>query len=500
MSLQLSVPKTEGPRGPEREPDPTELRAALKALPADDPIEAARVLHQRLHAANRQRLRVTLRQEIAEIVRVHAEGVLPGIEAILTGSSVPLSAAARDAALVGDDLVAELAGSYKLLIVEQARRLFGLASSGRALLPVVRAMQYLARRLTLGYRAYASNPKAVWSELHELHHFAGRRALAGRSLPGETAKPLSIYRTALLVAFAEPLQLAQGDVDRVLRYLEQYADLARLSPPAQSRTGAGTFLVKPQRDVPGYALGKRHAPNPHPQDLVLDTQPLAEKLLAQLARLAAGEPFEEAVLPAPGDEQAFRDLVGRLAKHWGSVPSRRFTRLRTHARVEVSIGVRGIHDYLEHASGAAAAGEWLVTNESPRGFALLHVGGPVQPIRVGEVVGLRPQGAEACHVCVVRWVLSDNPEHVELGLEEIAPSARPGSVRGARGDRSEQPVLLLPEVPSLSQAPALIAPLAALEITSELNLGELQSRLRIKATRLIERTVSAKVVQFSAVA
>jgi len=97
-------------------------------------------------------------------------------------------------------------------------------------------------------------------------------------------------------------------------------------------------------------------------------------------------------------------------------------------------------------------------------------------------------------------VLSDNPEHVELGLEEIAPSARPGSVRGARGDRSEQPVLLLPEVPSLSQAPALIAPLAALEITSELKLGELQSRLRIKATRLIERTVSAKVVQFSAVA
>jgi hypothetical protein len=500
MSLQLSVPKAQGPGGPEREPNPAELRAALAALPPDDPMATARALQQRLYAANRQRLRVTLRQEIAEIVRSRAEQVLPDLEAVLTAASVPLSTAAREAALLGDELVAELAASYKLLIVEQARRLFGLASSGRALLPVVRAMQYLARRLTLGYRAYATNPKGVWSELHELHHFASRRALAHRALAGESATPLSIYRNALLVAFAEPLQLAQGDVDRVLRYVDRYADLARLAPPAQSRTGAGTFLVKPQRDVPGYALGKRHAPNPHPQDLVLDTQPLAEKLLAQLARLAASEPFDDTVVAAPGDEPAFRDLLGRLAKHWGSAPSRRFTRLRTHARVEVSIGVRGIHDYLEQTPGAAAAGEWLVTNESPRGFALLHVGGPVQPIRVGEVVGLRTQGAEACHVCVVRWALSDNPEHLELGLEEIAPSARPGSVRSARGDRSEQPVLLLPEVPSLNQAPAILAPLAALEITSELNLGELQSRLRIKATRLVERTGSAKVVQFSAVA
>jgi hypothetical protein len=396
--------------------------------------------------------------------------------------------------------VTELAASYKLLIVEQARRLFGLASSGRALLPVVRAMQWLSRRLTLGYRAYSTNAKTVWSELHELQHFAARRALVMRSLPGARATPLAIYRNALLVAFSEPLQLAPGDVDRVLRYLERYGDLSRLAPPSQSRLGTGAFLIKPQRDVPGYALGKRHAPNPHPHDLVLDTQPLSEKLLAQLARLNAGEAFAETVVPASDDEQAFRDLLARLAKHWGSAPSRRFTRLRTHARVEVSVGLRGIRDYLEHVPPATAAGEWLVTNESPHGFALLHVGGPVEPVRVGEVIGLRPRDGEECHVCLVRWALSDNPEHLEMGLEEIAPAARPGSVRSARGtDRSEQPVLLLTEVPALNQAPALLAPLATLEITSELNLGELQSRLRIKATRLIERTVSAKVVQFSAV-
>jgi hypothetical protein len=60
-------------------------------------------------------------------------------------------------------------------------------------------------------------------------------------------------------------------------------------------------------------------------------------------------------------------------------------------------------------------------------------------------------------------------------------------------------VLLLPEVPSLNQAPAILAPLFPLDTSCELNLGELQSRLRVRATRLLERTVSIQIVQFSAV-
>ena len=38
--------------------------------------------------------------------------------------------------------------------------------------------------------------------------------------------------------------------------------------------------------------------------------------------------------------------------------------------------------------------------------------------RVGEVIGLRTRDSQTCHICVVRWVLSDNLEHLELGLED----------------------------------------------------------------------------------
>ena len=143
----------------------------------------------------------------------------------------------------------------------------------------------------------------------------------------------------------------------------------------------------------------------------------------------------------------------------------------------------------------------MVTNESPRGFALTHTGGGTDPVCVGEVVGVRTADSSTCHICIVRWVLSDHAQHVELGLEELASSARAISIRrvtDAPGTNPE-PVLLLPELSWVSQAPAILAPLLALDTTCELNLGDLQSKLRVKATNLLERTASMQLLQFSAV-
>jgi hypothetical protein len=501
MPLHLSLPQTSPHDGDPYTRTPEEIAAWLPTLPRDRPADAARAVIEALVALNRTRVRITLRQEITELLRAAADDLIPHLGDALASATVPLSTSSRSAASLAEELLTELAYSYKLLLVEQSRRLFGFASSGRALLPVLRAMEVLARRLEVGYRTYATNPKGVWSELHELYQFGLRRGLAQRSLDGGTSTPLSVYRNALLLAYAEPLKLMQGDLDRVIRWIHRFGERASIGPSQQNRGAQGLFLVKAQRDVPGYALSKRHHPVPQPHDLVLNTLPLAELLLDQVSRLSAGEIAESLDLPDGGD--AFRDLMGRLIKHWGAVPNRRFTRLRTHARVEIRVGIRGIWDFLNNGAAArSSTGEWMVTNESPRGFALMHVSGPIDSIRVGEVIGLRTRESDTCHVCVVRWVLSDNPEHLELGLEELAPTARPVSIRRSPAGKLEgegEPVLLLPEVPSLNQAPAILAPLAVLDSTCELNLGELQSKLRVRATRLLERTVSVQVVQFSAV-
>ena len=501
MPLHLSLPQAPEGEPPRSELSPEQVPGWLASLPKDDPLGAGRMLLEQLVPFNRSRVRITLRQDVTEGVLGYVELLVPRLDAALASGTLPLSMSSRNAAALAEDLLTELAYSYKLLLVEQSRRLFGFASSGRALLPVVRAMQMLAERLKLGYRMYATNPKAVWLELHELYQFALRRGLAGRALEDGGETPLSVYRSALLVAFSEPLKLMQGDLDRVLGWLERFGHLANIGAAGQQKSGQGLFLIKSQRDVPGYALSKRHHPLPQGHDQLLNTLPLAEILLDQMARLSAGEAPESLGLTADAADPAFRDLMGRLVKHWGAVPNRRFTRLRTHARVEICVGIRGIWEFLNSRGAARATmGEWMVTNESPRGFALMHVKGSMESIRVGEVIGLRTRDSQTCHICVVRWVLSDNPEHLELGLEELAPTARAVSIRKTRGaSQDTEHVLLLPEVPSLNQAPAILAPLFPLDTTCELSLGDLQSKLRVRATRLLERTVSVQLVQFSAV-
>lgn len=501
MPLHLSLPQAPEGEPPRSELSPEQVPGWLASLPKDDPLGAGRMLLEQLVPLNRSRVRITLRQDVTEGVLGYVELLVPRLDAALASGTLPLSMSSRNAAALAEDLLTELAYSYKLLLVEQSRRLFGFASSGRALLPVVRAMQMLAERLKLGYRMYATNPKSVWLELHELYQFALRRGLAGRALEDGGETPLSVYRSALLVAFSEPLKLMQGDLDRVLGWLERFGHLATIGAAGQQKTGQGLFLIKSQRDVPGYALSKRHHPLPQGLDQLLNTLPVAEILLDQMARLSAGEAPESLGLTADAADPAFRDLMGRLVKHWGAVPNRRFTRLRTHARVEICVGIRGIWEFLNSRGAARATmGEWMVTNESPRGFALMHVKGSMESIRVGEVIGLRTRDSQTCHICVVRWVLSDNPEHLELGLEELAPTARAVSIRKTRGTSQDtEHVLLLPEVPSLNQAPAILAPLFPLDTTCELSLGDLQSKLRVRATRLLERTVSVQLVQFSAV-
>ena len=57
--------------------------------------------------------------------------------------------------------------------------------------------------------------------------------------------------------------------------------------------------------------------------------------------------------------------------------------------------------------------------------------------------------------------------------------------------------LLLPEVPNHNQAASILGPLAMLDATCELSIGELQAKLRVRPTQTVERTPSVHLVEFS---
>jgi hypothetical protein len=197
------------------------------------------------------------------------------------------------------------------------------------------------------------------------------------------------------------------------------------------------------------------------------------------------------------------DLLRRLVRHWTASASRQYSRLRRHARVDLCVGLHGIWRFLRQAGGddGTPSSEWMVNNESPGGFALMHVSGPVEPVKVGEVLGVRSRDSDRVHICVVRWVLSDSPEHVELGLEELSPNAKPVSIArlatSGGAAAGTEPGLLLPEIPALKRAAAILTMPGSLDASSEFHLGEPGQRVR--TTHLLEQTRSLALFQFSPV-
>jgi len=142
--------------------------------------------------------------------------------------------------------------------------------------------------------------------------------------------------------------------------------------------------------------------------------------------------------------------------------------------------------------------EWMVINESPDGYALMHMAGQTHRLRVGDVVALQPSGERSereplWHICIVRWALSENPEHIELGLQLLASQAIAAKVtlpdsRDARNISA----LVLPEKLTPPRAQSLIMPSGVLKDESHriivlVEKHNLEIR-EVRATKLDEQT------------
>ena len=119
---------------------------------------------------------------------------------------------------------------------------------------------------------------------------------------------------------------------------------------------------------------------------------------------------------------------------------------------------------------------------------------------MGEIVGLKPEKLPDWNVGVVRWVKSDNPAHIELGVQMLAPKAIAAAIKPTitAADAAFLPALILPEMPILKQPAALVAPHGSFQEMREFRLDQGGIVSTIRATKLLEQTNSFEVFTFSA--
>jgi hypothetical protein len=492
---------------PDGEFGPDRLREWLNALPGDPPA-AARALIEHLVAFNRTPMHGRLRLRLLDMFRDHLEWLLPRLEQRLADATPPISGALRQHAYLVEKLLKEAAAGYSHVVLSVPRSWLNLGFKSHLHVPLVRAMQFHARRLSLSHRLYARSPGGVWAEMHTLYRTAREWGLEERDIENRRESPSLVYRGALLLSFAQPTKLRHGDFPHVRQYIEQFGELVRLLDARPAGREGCLFAVDPHRDRAGVALPRRPDALPEQGDLVLDTAALVERVEVHLRRLGEGVAPASLGLPEDARTAGFRELLQRLASNWRGERRSRSARMQFHPRVDVWVGLREIWRVLRHEAPAEPgdtaraayalprASQWIILNESARGFALKFMSGTLAPINVGEVVGIRSRDRGSIYVCLVRWILSNNPEHFELGLQQLGPIVVPAVYKPEESDRiAPEPVLFFPEVAAQRHPSTILAPANRVLPAQSFSLRHRRGRLALRAARVLEKTASIELLE-----
>lgn len=521
MSLNLSVPAPAQQANIPVETRVEQVSSWLKQLTGAPIAEAASQMCKALAALNRHTMDAASRMELLEIYRAAIDNLLPAMKTQFVIVPLPLPEKNRRIAELNRQLYVELGYGYKIVLLETVKHPSAII--------VQRAISSLGQILAICYETYAPVPAGVWLEIHLLYRFAAQHGLLDKPVE-EGAATVSVgfsYKQALLLAVVDPYHLMQGEVIRILDYIGRFAQLTQLQTEAQIGDAGGLFLVRLDGDTPPKPLPKTLNRVDGESAVLFNTLGLAAQLSQQLGGLEAGIfPFD-LLLPDAAREQPYRNLMRRLLKHWGVSSKRHFKRKHYQAGVDICVGIRAIHYYLNGeqiygagGEGEAASGEgeldfspakhgknaqlfssqWNIVNESAGGMALTQVSNIPSLLRAGEIVGIRAAGSLIWHIAVVRWVKSGETNRLDLGIQLIAPSAAAIAIKPASGGAVSPfaTALLLPEIPLLKQPPCVVVARGGCQEQQAYLMEQSGGAVStITATKLVESTVAFERFQFS---
>ena len=225
----------------------------------------------------------------------------------------------------------------------------------------------------------------------------------------------------------------------------------------------GVYWINPHHDHPAYAL-IRLQPEADAETYYFSCERLARDTKARLRVLESGLSAHTLHLPAFAETAGGRSTLRRLAMHWGTPAKRKYPRRRQSYRLRLCARLSNVRELLLQPDKALEFSEWMVTNESPEGFGLMHIAGATTQLRIGDLVAIQAldntaRTAPQWEICMVRWATSENPEHIELGLQQLAPEAEPvEAVIGNVPNPVRHGGLLLAPAAPLRTKPALILP------------------------------------------
>ena len=321
-----------------------------------------------------------------------------------------------------------------------------------------RCIDARATMLLVGHLTAAPAGKGAWQQLHRCFDIARQRKLSGFAPATGEQSIQQLYFAAVLLGCAQPSAFTSPEVDFVAEYLAQAIGRIELAPP-ESPDDVAAFWIEAGRDAPAMAFARK-APPPDAMPYVFSCRALAALLKEQIAGLQTGKTPESLGLPEFAGTIAGRSVLRRLVVCWGEPGKRRFSRRRQNSRAVLCLGLDNVWRLFRDGGNALVdTSSWMIINESPDGYAVMHVSGKTGSLSVGDVLAIRTESGDNWQTCILRWALSENQEHLELGLQILSTQGMPAVMaRPAEpGARSRSPVLILPKLKDVRAADLIVA-------------------------------------------
>ncbi len=440
------------------------------------------------------------RTQLLDLLHKHGERVVSAELPALHDISLPVSRKVRQRTMIIQEVLETLAQEYLNTLSE----LFDPRNTAHRNAPdqtLRKVMQCVAWHIRISHLIAAPNSIGIWQQLHAAYRTARRLGLAEVAGPDGEPSVRHVYAHILLAAIAQPASFCSSELEFITDYIASSVKPVDIfETPPLDRTGV--FWLDLDQDFPAHALARRMPPA-DTLALYFACDLVARDVREHLAALDNGAPAISLGLPEFADTPAGRGVLRRLALLWGQPATRRYPRRRQSYRVNLCAGLEQLWHLIRHPDKERQISEWMVTNESPDGYALMHIAGPTAHLRVGDIVAVQPTGERAerfpsWHVGIVRWAISENPAHIEIGMQQLASHAIAAEViRPLELEAGNLSALILPEMPPLRAQPSLVAPTGKLSeherrliiLVEQDNLGIRE----VRPTGLTEQTASIEV-------
>ena len=428
----------------------------LETPPAADPVDDLQPLRALLSALNQGGIEGAELLKLLEQFGPRANALNVAFKPILLDANLPLPTGMRDIAETLIDMHVTLAECYQRAASEAAA---GPQSSAKTAVPLLcaYALHHLVRQFEVSLLVAAPAPAGLWRHVQTLYYLIRQSFSPAETLPGNSALADKLVKEMLALAAAQAEGLTPRETGFLIRYLARYAaavDIAERLPDSAS----DWFWLKETRDQPPMAVVRR-APPGDGRLLFFSCAELGQTTRELIARLAAGESPDSLSLPPEALLPGYIEVLERAQARWGAPAKRQFTRRHKSHRVEVCTNPGMLWQLLyNNEVNDEAISDWMVLNESPEGYAMMHVSGPIAGLVTGSALGLRAEADQAWSICIVRWARSDNSEHIEIGLELVAPRAEPVHIAVHSNTPGQSPAaaLLLPPLPRLARGETLL--------------------------------------------